>query len=102
MSGMGSRFARTLGRPWMDVIKHFKSRCVYCGQQSRPLSLTKDHLLPRSRGGGTRRNLVPACPACNSEKGCRTPREYAEALERAGRTPNFLLPDFLWRVPDHG
>ena len=36
--------------------------CVYCGDQAT----TKDHTVPRSRGG---RKTVPCCRPCNSVKG---------------------------------
>jgi HNH endonuclease len=91
------RLARLLARPWAAVIQHFQSRCVYCRQQFHPASLTRDHMMPKSRGGTTHRNLVPACFACNNEKGRLTPRQYAAALLADGRTPHFLLPESVWR-----
>lgn len=41
--------------------------CFYCG---RPAT-TADHVVPTSKGGGSRGNLVPACTPCNSRKGNR-------------------------------
>lgn len=52
--------------------------CFYCGRRTvlRPkhppidLCATRDHILPRSRGGSNELfNMVLACRACNEEKG---------------------------------
>lgn len=41
--------------------------CLHCGSVER---LTKDHLIPRSRGGdGDAENIVTCCAACNSSRG---------------------------------
>lgn len=48
--------------------------CVYCGKQTRELTL--DHVMPRHRGGGhSWENLVAACKPCNHRKAGRTPAE---------------------------
>lgn len=47
--------------------------CVYCGTER---DITKDHVLPKSRGGQRKGNLVWACRNCNSAKGDRTPQEW--------------------------
>jgi len=47
--------------------------CAYCGDE-KPFS--KDHIIPRSRGGtDALSNLVWCCTSCNSRKGARTPDE---------------------------
>ena len=47
--------------------------CQYCGATSR---LTVDHVIPRSRGGGSGwENVVTSCAPCNSRKGSRLPAE---------------------------
>jgi hypothetical protein len=52
----------------------YGKRCLYC---ERPISLkeaTADHVIPRSKGGGTlRRNIAPACFECNQAKGRMDP-----------------------------
>jgi 5-methylcytosine-specific restriction endonuclease McrA len=49
-------------------------RCHYCGSTS---DLTRDHIVPRSRGGSLEPdNIVYACRSCNSAKGDRTPEEW--------------------------
>lgn len=55
---------------WRDTVMHFRGCCAYCGgKQSRKLKLTRDHVVPVSRGGKTSRcNIIPSCGACNSSK----------------------------------
>ncbi|NIB39125.1 HNH endonuclease [Pseudomaricurvus alkylphenolicus] len=45
-------------------------QCLYCGRYfSRP-DLSRDHVIPRSRGGQDRwENVVAACKRCNQHKG---------------------------------
>ena len=55
-------------------------RCQYChrGQiELRPREcLTRDHMVPISRGGGNEwANVVTACSSCNTRKGNRLPSE---------------------------
>lgn len=52
--------------------------CPYC-LQTLPLEIsTRDHLIPRSRGGKTEpANIILCCKKCNNEKGALTPDEYA-------------------------
>jgi len=51
---------------WEDIKKHYKYRCVYCGEKK---PLTRDHVVPVSKGGAfTKDNVVPACKSCNSVK----------------------------------
>ena len=79
--------------------------CQYCGVHQRSENLTFDHVVPRSRGGGTNwSNVVTACASCNLRKGNRTavqsrmhPRNPPRMpttfeLQRVGRQfpPNYL------------
>jgi 5-methylcytosine-specific restriction endonuclease McrA len=56
-------------------------RCLYCLRTRRELSalglrLTREHVVPRARGGPDAwENVVAACQACNCRKGCLTPEE---------------------------
>lgn len=55
-------------------------RCQFCGRSSAELrpreSLTRDHLVPLSRGGTNDwTNVVTACSPCNTRKGNRLPGE---------------------------
>ena len=46
--------------------------CLYCGKRFRNSDLSRDHLIPISRGGkDTWTNVVTACKRCNAYKGSR-------------------------------
>jgi 5-methylcytosine-specific restriction endonuclease McrA len=50
--------------------------CMYCGASLPVCLLTRDHILPLSRGGhDCWSNVISACQPCNTRKGCRTPEE---------------------------
>ena len=50
--------------------------CAYCGRQFHPDELTREHIVPVSRGGrDTWMNCITACRACNGHKGNRLPEE---------------------------
>jgi len=52
-------------------------RCVVCGEKIRRKEFTKEHLLPKSRGGNSHFNNLWACHYdCNQEKGAMTLEEY--------------------------
>jgi hypothetical protein len=56
--------------------------CQYCGKSFSPRHLTRDHVIPRSRGGeDVWSNVVAACFACNSiHKRNKTPEEWGVEL----------------------
>ena len=63
--------------------------CLYCGQKMSSSRLTRDHVVPRSRGGKDRwENCVSCCRGCNNHKGCRTPEEANMALLAVPFRPN--------------
>lgn len=60
------------------LFQRDRNLCCYCGAQKRPEQLTRDHIVPLSRGGQDHwRNVVTACKPCNQKKGANSP-------ERAG------------------
>ncbi len=60
--------------------------CQYCGARSQ---LTVDHVVPRSKGGGsTWDNIVASCAPCNRRKGDALPRQAGMQLSRPPRTPS--------------
>ena len=68
-------------------MKHFKKlygasytfQCPYCLKVLPVIEATKDHVVPRSRGGKTEPdNIVLCCGPCNNEKGALTDKEYAQ------------------------
>ena len=60
--------------------------CAYCLRRLTMHSVTKDHILPTSRGGkDTLANVVACCIECNSRKANKTPEEAGMALQRPPR-----------------
>ena len=68
--------------------------CLYCGDIFNPAQLTRDHIMPASRGGETTwENCVTACRDCNQAKDARTPEESGMKLLAVPYTPN--LAEYL-------
>jgi 5-methylcytosine-specific restriction endonuclease McrA len=60
--------------------------CQYCGSRS---NLTVDHVIPRSKGGGsTWDNIVASCAPCNRRKGDRLPHQINMHPRSKPRMPN--------------
>lgn len=50
--------------------------CAYCGHTYATSHLTRDHVVPTSKGGLDKwENVVTACEACNNWKADRTPEQ---------------------------
>ena len=63
--------------------------CLYCGKQFPERMLTRDHILPLSRGGrDCWSNVVTACKPCNHAKGARRPEEAGLSLLAVPYVPN--------------
>ncbi len=63
--------------------------CLYCGKRCTRQELTRDHVLPKSRGGTDRwENVVAACKRCNWKKDNRTPEEALMPLLAIPFRPN--------------
>jgi 5-methylcytosine-specific restriction endonuclease McrA len=59
--------------------------CQYCGARA---NLTVDHIVPRSKGGGsTWENIVASCAPCNRRKGDSLPRQVGMTLRQKPRSP---------------
>ena len=64
--------------------------CMYCGREFAEHGLTRDHVVPLSRGGRDRwSNVVSACKACNTRKGGRTPEQANMPLLAVPYVPNW-------------
>lgn len=64
--------------------------CMYCGSEFGEIMLTRDHVVPMSRGGRDRwSNVVTACRHCNTRKGNRTPEEAHMPLLAVPYVPNW-------------
>lgn len=63
--------------------------CLYCGHRFRPGDLTRDHVVPVSRGGADSwTNVVTACRRCNHRKSHYSPEEAGMKLLAVPYAPN--------------
>ena len=70
-------------------------RCQFCGRSQLELRqrecLTRDHLVPLSRGGTNAwTNVLTACSSCNTRKGNLLPEEVGMHPMRAPHEPHFV------------
>jgi 5-methylcytosine-specific restriction endonuclease McrA len=70
-------------------------RCQYCHRSQLELRhrecLTRDHLIPLSRGGDNEwTNVVTACSSCNTRKGNHLPEECGMHPMHQAREPHFV------------
>ena len=71
--------------------------CAYCGGHFHFDDLTREHIVPVSRGGGdTWMNCITACRACNGRKGNRLMHEANMELLYLPYVPN-LHEDMILR-----
>lgn len=53
----------------VNLFKRDLNICAYCGRQLSDNKLTRDHVIPTSRGGENKwHNVVTACRGCNHKK----------------------------------
>ncbi len=65
--------------------------CLYCGHEFVRHQLTRDHVMPISRGGRDHwQNVVSACISCNVRKGSRTPTEAGMPLLAVPYRPSWV------------
>lgn len=65
--------------------------CLYCGNTHARHHLTRDHVVPVSRGGrDIWENVVSACIACNVRKGSRTPQQAGMPLLAVPYRPSWV------------
>ncbi|MBA2238630.1 MAG: HNH endonuclease [Lysobacter sp.] len=65
--------------------------CLYCGRDCHRPQLTRDHVLPVSKGGrDVWENVVAACFQCNSRKGNRTPQQAGMPLLAVPYRPSWV------------
>jgi len=63
--------------------------CAYCGQEYSQSELSRDHVLPTSKGGqNVWMNCVTACYSCNKLKDDRTPEQAHMPLLYVPYVPN--------------
>jgi len=87
------RFRRQVTNTFLFARDRY--RCQYCGRTAAELkpreSLTRDHLIPLSRGGTNDwTNVVTACSPCNTRKGNRLPEELGMHPMTHPSEPHFV------------
>ena len=71
--------------------------CAYCGHRFPLDDLTREHIVPTSRGGhDTWMNCITACRPCNGRKGNRLPEEMSLSLMYLPYVPS-LHEDMILR-----
>jgi hypothetical protein len=72
------------------LFRRDRNHCLYCGSYYLDRDLTRDHVMPRSRGGSDDwDNVVAACRRCNHRKGNRLAHECGLELMALPYVPNF-------------
>lgn len=93
---------------WRRKFFGMGAKCYYCHVPLKLKEASKDHKIPRCRGGSDQiRNIVPACLPCNQKKGWRTEKEFlgarpafeqnaqeSRAIEPKTYTDPVVIPDF--------
>lgn len=82
-----NRYARQKGatgshtlQEWTSLKESFDNKCAFCGE-TKPL--TKDHIIPLSKGGDNNiSNIQPLCRNCNSKKHTKLIYENPELLNQ--------------------
>jgi 5-methylcytosine-specific restriction endonuclease McrA len=65
--------------------------CLYCGDHYHRGDLTRDHVMPISKGGlDVWENVVTACLHCNVRKGGRTPQQAGMPLLAVPYRPSWV------------
>lgn len=93
------RFRRQVTNTFLFARDNYS--CQYCGRHRSELRgrqfLTRDHILPLSRGGeNTWVNVVTSCSPCNNRKGNRLPEEAGMPLRTEPGEPNHV--HLVWAV----
>jgi len=65
--------------------------CLYCGGHFTRGELTRDHVVPMSRGGtASWENVVTDCLCCNVRKGCKPPQQASMPLLAVPYRPSWV------------
>ena len=115
-SGAKHRMNKPPGLSNRELFRRDHYMCAYCGNIFKELVLTRDHVIPRSRGGVDKwTNCVTACDKCNHKKDDKLLEECgmqllyvpyapnrAEALVLENRNVLACQMDYLRSfIPDH-
>jgi len=87
------RFRRQVTNTFLFARDHYT--CQYCARTHHQLRtrecLTRDHVVPQSRGGTNAwDNVVTACSSCNTKKGSHLPAEIGMVPLHTPMEPHFV------------
>ena len=75
----------------MALFARDRNLCLYCGESFARTELTRDHVVPLSKGGrDTWINVVSACLYCNTRKGSRSPQQASMPLLAVPYRPSWV------------
>ena len=81
-----------------NVFLRDEFKCQYCGEKFPIKDLTFDHVIPRSKNGGSNwTNIATCCGADNVRKANRTPEQARMKLLRAPYEPTAIELDRIAR-----
>lgn len=67
---------------WEKLKKDHNYTCLHCGRKEPEIKLTRDHIIPISKGGNNYlENMQPLCGSCNSKKGNKSEKEVMKCLK---------------------
>lgn len=105
----GAPYARGPTRDLRELYEKVNGVCFHCKMlteltlERKDLQATRDHLIPKSRGGGEGANIVLSCYRCNQDKGSTMPSElegsevYSSAIEAAANAMRWKRRDLIAR-----
>ena len=71
------------------LFRRDQGTCLYCGGRFQDVQLSRDHVVPLSRGGhDVWKNVVTSCKRCNARKGSSLLNEISMELLALPYTPN--------------
>ncbi|WP_407305661.1 HNH endonuclease [Acinetobacter sp.] len=72
-----------------ELFRRDRHMCAYCGKTFSDIKLTRDHVIPTSKGGPDKwTNVVTACESCNHKKDDQLLEECGMKLLYVPYTPN--------------
>lgn len=87
--GAKARLNKTPSLTNADLFRRDHYMCAYCGDIFKSINLTRDHVIPRSRGGLDKwSNVVTACGDCNHQKDAHLLEECGMVLLYVPYAPN--------------
>ena len=83
-----------------SLFRRDQQLCLYCGKHFQERELTRDHVIPISKGGeDTWMNVVSACRRCNQFKGNKLLDETSMELLALPYAPNHA--EYLALINSH-